>query len=88
MNEDLRAAARKRIKAKRDFWNLILVFAIVTVILNAVWFFSGVGYYWPLWPMLGLAIAIFFVALSTYGPGSKPISDEEIDREVRKFKGE
>lgn len=88
MDDELRAAARKRIKAKRDFWNLVLVFAISAIIVNAIWFFSGASYYWPAWPMLGFVIALFFVGLSTFGPGSRPISDEQIDREVRKFKGE
>lgn len=85
----MRDAARKRIKAKRDFWNLVGVLVIVALIINAIWFFSGFrGYYWQMWPMLGFAIAIFFTGLSAYGPGSRPISDDEIDREVRKIKGE
>jgi len=89
MNEELRDSARKRIKAKRDFWNLVLVLIIVTIIVNAIWFFTGYReYYWPMWPMLGFAIAIFFTGLSAYGPGSRPISDDEIDREVRRIKGE
>ncbi|NLA65513.1 MAG: 2TM domain-containing protein [Leucobacter sp.] len=88
MNEELRDEARKRIKAKRGFWNLILVFAIITVIVNVIWFLSGTGYYWPMWPMLGFIIAIFFTGLNTYGPGNRPISDAEIDREMRKLKGE
>lgn len=88
MNEELRDIARKRIKAKRDFWNLVFVFAIVTVIVNAVWLFSGVGYYWPAWPMLGFVIALFFNGLSAFGPGNRPISEDAVDREVRKLSGE
>lgn len=89
MDEDIRNIARKRIKAKRDFWNLVLVFIIIAAIINAIWFFTGpTDYYWPMWPMLGFAIAIFFTALSAYGPGNKHISDEQIDREIRKMKGE
>lgn len=89
MTEDMREAARKRIKAKRDFWSLVLIFAVVTVIINAVWFLSGYrDYYWPAWPMLGFVIALFFTAIGAYGPGSKPISDSAIDREIRKMNGD
>ena len=88
-DEELRRAAKKRLKAKRDFWNLIIIFAIITLILNAVWFFTGYReYYWPAWPMLGFTIAIFFTALGTFGPGSKPISEDAIEREMRKLRGQ
>lgn len=66
----------------------MVVLVIVAAIINVVWWLSGVGYNWPAWPMLGFAIAIFFTALSTYGPASKPISEEEIDREMRKYQSE
>lgn len=88
--EELRNAARKRIKAKRDFWSLTLTLLIVTGILNAIWFLAGDNrseYYWPMWPMLGFAIAIFFTALNAYGPTNRPISDAEIDRELRRYDG-
>lgn len=88
MNEELRNSARKRIKARRDFWNMVIIFASIAVLLNLVWLLSGDRqYYWPAWPMGGFAIAIFFTALGTFGPGSKPISDAAIDREVRRMGG-
>lgn len=88
MNDQLRDAARKRIKSRREFWNMVIIFVIVTLIVNAVWFFSGRhSYYWPVWPMIGFAIAILFTALGTFGPGSKPITDEAIDEEIRRMGG-
>jgi hypothetical protein len=33
----------------------------ITVILIAVWAASGMGYFWPIWPMIGFAMAIFGV---------------------------
>nr|WP_279550819.1 2TM domain-containing protein [Leucobacter weissii] len=85
----MREAARKRIEGKRAFWRLLFVFVIIAIILNVVWLASGYReYYWPVWPMLGFAIALLFTALNAFGPGSKPISDEAIDREVRRINGE
>ena len=58
VTDDIREAARKRIKGRRDFW-----------------------------PMLGLLIATVLAAISTFGPGSKPITDERIDEEIRRMGG-
>lgn len=89
MNEDIRDIARKRVKAKRDFWNLLLIFGVIAVIMNVIWLMSGYrSYYWPTWPMIGFAIALFFTGIGAYGPGNKPISDDAIDREVKKLNGE
>lgn len=87
--DDLRTFARKRIKAKREFWNLVFIFVIITVIVNTVWLYTGPNdYYWPMWPMLGFGIATLFTALGAYGPGGRPISEEQIDREIRRLRGE
>lgn len=88
MTEDIRETARKRIKAKHDFWRMVIIFVIVTVLVNAIWLISGYqSYYWPMWPMIGFALATIFTALSVYGPGGRPITDEAVDREVRKLGG-
>ncbi|QIM19500.1 2TM domain-containing protein [Leucobacter coleopterorum] len=89
MSEDLRDIARKRLKAKRDFWGLVSTFVVITIVLNVIWFLSGYrDYYWPAWPMLGFTIATFFNGINAFGPGSRPITDEAIDREIRKLNGE
>ena len=89
MTEDIRDAARKRIKGRRDFWTMVLIFIVVTVLLNVLWFVNipADGYYWPMWPMIGFGIAIVFTAISTFGPGSRPITEERIDEEIRRMGG-
>ena len=87
MSDDIREFARKRIKARRDFWYMIGIFVIVTIIVTAVWAISGGGYFWPMWPIFGFAIATLFSALSTFGPASRPITQERIDEEVRRMGG-
>lgn len=89
MSDDIRETARKRIKAKRDFWSMVIIFVIITVLLNGIWLISGYRtYYWPMWPMIGFAIATAFTAFSVFGPGGRPITDHAIDREVRKLGGD
>jgi len=88
MDEDIREAARKRIKAKRDFWGMVLIFLALTILLNVLWLIGGYQqYYWPMWPMIGFALATVFTAFNVYGPGGRPITDEAVDREVRRLKG-
>ncbi|HWL60008.1 MAG TPA: 2TM domain-containing protein [Microbacteriaceae bacterium] len=91
MTDDIREAARKRIKGRRDFWTMLLIFIVISAVLNVIWFMSlgssGSDYYWPLWPMLGFLIATVLAAISTFGPGSKPITDERIDEEIRRMGG-
>jgi uncharacterized membrane protein YdjX (TVP38/TMEM64 family) len=87
VSDDIREVARKRIKARRDFWYLMVIFAIVIVIVIAVWAITGMGYFWPMWAIFGLLIATVFSALSTFGPMSRPITQDRIDEEVRKMGG-
>lgn len=84
--DQLRDAAVKRIKAKRDFWRLLGVFAIVGGILTAIWAMSGGGYYWPMWALFGMGIALAFVGLGAYGPASAPPSEERIAEEMDRMR--
>lgn len=84
---DIRAEARKRLKSKNDFKILVAIFAVVILILVAIWFLSsGWGsYFWPIWPILGMSIAAVFAGLDAYGVTRKFISEADIDAEVDKM---
>lgn len=84
-NEELRKAARKRLMDQRGFWRLLGVFVIVWVILTAVWALSGRGYFWPIWAIFGMSIALAFGAWSAFGPRPAPPSEAQIQDEMRKF---
>lgn len=89
MTDDIREAARKRIKGRRDFWTMLLIFIAVSILLNIIWVTNpdSEHYYWPMWPMIGFGIATVFSAIATFGPGSKPITDARIDEEIRRMNG-
>ena len=86
-DDDIRRAARKSLKAKAEFKNFIGVAVIVSLIVTGVWFLTtgGTGYFWPIWPMLGLGIALAFSGLNAYGPSSR-ITEAAIDAEVERLK--
>lgn len=86
MSDDIRDAARKSLKAKNEFKTFFGVAIIVSLIVTAVWYFSGNhDYFWPMWPMLGLAIALAFSGFNAYGPNSH-ISESAIDSEVERLR--
>ena len=43
----------------------------------------GAGFFWPVFPILGWGIGLFFHGWETY---SEPLSEERIDREVERLR--
>lgn len=85
--DDLRAAARARLKARNDFQVMLAIFAVIIVLLIAIWFFStGPGsYFWPVWPIIGMGIAAVFAGLDAYGITRRHITEADIDAEVARM---
>lgn len=78
---DARAAAIKRIKAKRDFRNHVAIYAIVNVMLVVIWALAGGGYFWPAWSIFGWGIGLCFHGYSAYVE-DRPITEDDIQREM------
>ncbi|HEV7950576.1 MAG TPA: 2TM domain-containing protein [Glaciihabitans sp.] len=77
-----RTWARKRLERKRELVNHLLIYAIVNAFLVAVWAFTGAGYFWPGWVLLGWGV--FFVADASELMYRRGITDADIDRELRR----
>lgn len=86
-DEERRQEAIKAIKKKRDFKGHVVAYVIVNVFLVGVWYFTGAGYFWPIWVMGGWGIGLAFNAWDVYGRGSGTISEAEIQREIDRQKG-
>ncbi len=86
-DEELRKAARHNLKARNDFKIMLAIFLVVALILIAVWFLStgGTGYFWPVWPLLGLTIAAVFAGLDAFGITRKTITEADIDAEIARM---
>ena len=81
-DSERREAALKRVKAKRDFRNHVAVYVVVNLMLVAIWALSGQGYFWPVWPILGWGVGLALHGWTVFY--EKPISEEEIRREMDK----
>jgi len=83
---DAREIALKRLKAKRAFRGMVFTAIGVSLLMVVIWLLSGRGYFWPIWVMFGLGIAVITTGWSAYGPASSPITEEEIQAEAEKLK--
>lgn len=88
MAEDGQDAAReqalRRLKAQRSFRAMLVTSAGVLAVVVIVWLLSGRGYFWPIWVVFGLGIALITTGWQAYGPREREITEEEIRREIDK----
>jgi hypothetical protein len=86
--EEVYEIAKKRVKAKKDFYGNLGAWAIVNIILVIVWVLTDVsGYPWFLYPLCiwGAFVLIHFVQVFVL----KPKSDiGAIEKEAEKIKRE
>ncbi len=85
--------AKKRVKAKREFYQHLSTYAVMSVfffLLNAV---TAFGNWWFYWPMLGWGVGIMFHYFDVFGlPGVGETSNDweqkAIEEELRRIKRE
>ncbi len=83
MTDADRDAAKKRIKARREFWSLLAVLVVISLFLVAIWFLTGANsYFWPIWPLMGFVIAILFTGLNAFGVINREVTEGDIDAEL------
>jgi hypothetical protein len=60
--------ADERAQARRDAFAFTISGPIVTALLLAVWAAAGGGYFWPIWPLLGMTIVLLVALWRAFGP--------------------
>ena len=83
--EELRAFAVKRLKEKREFWQHLVTYLIVNAALVGIWALGDRDYFWPGWVIFGWGIGIVFHGWNAFF--SRPISDADVEQEIRKLQG-
>ena len=84
-DDALREAAVTRLKKKRDFGMHALVYLCVNGFLVVIWAVSGADFFWPIFPIAGWGIGLAANAWDVYG--RRPISEDEIRREMDRLRG-
>lgn len=82
--DELYREARRRVKDRREFWQHVVSYVIVNAFLIGIWAITGGGYFWPGWVLFGWGIRLVFHAWNTFG--QKPITDEDIRREMERMR--
>ncbi len=80
-DENRRELALARLKKKRDFKAHLLMYVSVNALLIVIWAVSGTDtFFWPIFVLVGWGIGLVANAWDVYG--RKPISEDEVQREM------
>ena len=82
-DEQLREVAKARLIKRREFFAHLFAYVLVNTFLMAIWVITGVGFFWPVFPILGWGIGLFFHGWDTF---SAPLSEARIEREVARLR--
>jgi hypothetical protein len=88
-NDDLRARAEARVKAREDFRIHLLVYVLVNALLWLIWLTTGQdgGVPWPLFASVGWGIGLVAHWWTVYGENDAR-REEAIQKEMRRLRGE
>jgi hypothetical protein len=82
-DRELRERALKHLKDKRDLRAHLLAYVSVNLMLVAIWFAAGGGFFWPVFPILGWGIGIVFHIYDVVSP--EP-GTQEVEAEMQRMR--
>jgi 2TM domain len=81
--EHARELAIQRLKMKQDFKGMVAGGALAILVCVVIWLLGDGGYFWPVWVILGIGIAVVAQAWKAYGPANR-ITEADVQREMEK----
>jgi DUF1707 SHOCT-like domain/2TM domain len=60
----------RRARRRQAFYRSLATYLAVNALLVGIWLFSGRGYFWPIWVMLGWGVGIVAQGVWALGPGA------------------
>ena len=82
-DDDLRARAIGRLEERRQFWAHLTAYVLVNGGLVVIWSLTGAAFFWPIFPILGWGIGLFFHGWETFSGGPK---EDRIRREMERLR--
>jgi hypothetical protein len=80
---DLRERALTQLRKKHEFHAHLAAYILVNAMFVAIYFMTGPGgFFWPVFPMLGWGIGVFFHGWDVY---TGPPSEEQIRKEMARI---
>ena len=78
----LHEQAHKRVEFRRH----LIVYCVVNAMLWLIWFVTGQGYLWPIWPLAGWGIGLIFHYVFDYRSSRFLSEEEEFEKLKNKMK--
>ena len=82
-SNDLRRLAIDQLRKKRGLQAHILAYVLVNTLLVAIWYFTGRGFFWPVFPIFGWGIGLAFNIWDVYMP--EHMTEERIQSEMKRL---
>ena len=83
--QELREQALRQLKKRRDFRSHVVIYVLVNALLVVIWAVTGADFFWPIFPIVGWGIAVALNAWDVHG--RKPISEDQVRREMDRLRG-
>jgi len=88
-DDEIREIATKRVRARRGFYWHLIVYAVINLMLIAIWYFTtgrAGGHFWPGWVLLGWGIAVILNAVAVFARDDIGSERAAIEKEIDKIK--
>jgi len=82
-DRELRQRAVKRLADKRGLMAHAMAYVSVNLLLVAIWFAAGAGFFWPVFPIFGWGIGLAFNALAVLWPEPGP---RQVEAEMERLR--
>lgn len=72
----------------RTVYKAVVAFWVVTVVLmvGIWWLTTPGGYFWPMWPALGMGMAAVIWGLALYGRFPFRVRQDQVEREMERLR--
>ena len=62
----------------------VLAYVLVNAMLVVIWYVTGAGFFWPIFPILGWGIGVVFHVWDVMSPG---VDERQIQAEMDRLRG-
>lgn len=84
-DSDLERRARTIVIARSVYKAVLVVWAVALAGMLMIWWWTTPdGYFWPVWPALGMSVAALLWGLALYGRFGFRVREDQVAREVER----
>jgi len=84
--EQIYEEAKKRVEQKKGFRTHAIVYAVINAFLALIWWLTGAGFPWFVFPLGGWGIGLLFHGLGVYVLSGRQEDKRAIEREAEKIR--